>query len=194
MAPGGAEGKTVKPRPAPAPAPAHTITGKGTAAWVLRNGPEDNATERELDEPAATIYSSRSGNLSWKLRNGNQNNACERRACEPAGTLFFGVRTNAIDWVMPRMHPAGTKGSYEYSRPVDKPSPTIKGGGSGGQYVVDQETTRRVTVQEAAILQSFRPDYPWQGTKSQQYQQVGNAVPPLLGKAVLHPLIDPTPG
>jgi DNA (cytosine-5)-methyltransferase 1 len=43
----------------------------------------------------------------------------------------------------------------------------------------------RLTVQEASILQSFRPDYPWRGTKTAQFQQVGNAVPPLLAEHVL---------
>lgn len=45
--------------------------------------------------------------------------------------------------------------------------------------------TVRVTVQEAAILQGFPADYPWQGNKGQQHRQVGDAMPPPLAWHVL---------
>lgn len=39
---------------------------------------------------------------------------------------------------------------------------------------------RRITVQEAAAIQSFPLDVPWQGRQSAVYRQIGNAVPPRL--------------
>lgn len=41
----------------------------------------------------------------------------------------------------------------------------------------------RFTMNEAGMLQSFPPDYPWRGTA--QAQQVGNAVPPAFGMHLL---------
>lgn len=43
---------------------------------------------------------------------------------------------------------------------------------------------RRVTVEEAAALQSFPPEWKWKGPKGAMYRQVGNAVPPVLAESV----------
>lgn len=40
---------------------------------------------------------------------------------------------------------------------------------------------RRITVEEAAAIQSFPSDIAWQGPQSARYRQIGNAVPPILG-------------
>jgi site-specific DNA-cytosine methylase len=43
---------------------------------------------------------------------------------------------------------------------------------------------RRLTWQECAILQGFPLGYPFQGTIRQKYQQIGNAVPPILARVL----------
>ena len=43
---------------------------------------------------------------------------------------------------------------------------------------------RRLTVEECSTLQGFPVGHPFQGTKSAQYRQVGNAVPPKLAEVV----------
>jgi DNA (cytosine-5)-methyltransferase 1 len=43
---------------------------------------------------------------------------------------------------------------------------------------------RRLTVMEGARLQSFPDWFQFQGSESNQFNQIGNAVPPLLGKAL----------
>ena len=60
----------------------------------------------------------------------------------------------------------------------DKPSRTID---TGHRNHFHYEYNRVPTVRENARLQSFPDDFVFTGTRTQQYRQVGNAVPPLLG-------------
>lgn len=42
----------------------------------------------------------------------------------------------------------------------------------------------RLSIEDALVLQSFSRDYKLFGNKAKQYEQIGNAVPPLLAKAL----------
>ncbi|MEG2013051.1 MAG: DNA cytosine methyltransferase, partial [Anaerovoracaceae bacterium] len=63
----------------------------------------------------------------------------------------------------------------------DKPSHTIT---TGHRTHFHYEYNRIPTVRECARLQSFPDNFVFYGNKGQQYKQVGNAVPPLLGKEI----------
>jgi DNA (cytosine-5)-methyltransferase 1 len=47
------------------------------------------------------------------------------------------------------------------------------------------KTGLRLAVEEAGVFQGFPASHPWRGSRSQQYQQVGNAVPVGLARACI---------
>jgi len=76
----------------------------------------------------------------------------------------------------------------------DKPAPTmtISNGTPPIHYAGrcpshperDVNKVRRMTVREVARIQGFRDEFTFAGTKTQQFQQVANAVPPKLGHSI----------
>lgn len=66
-----------------------------------------------------------------------------------------------------------------------KPAPTID---TGHRHHFHYKYNRVPTVRECARLQSFPDDFVFWGNKTQQFRQVGNAVPPLVAQAIAEQL------
>lgn len=142
------------------------------------------------------------------LRNGNRDKSIARCVNSPSGTLFFGARMNAVGWHLSVTNsrpnatrraldqPASTL-AYCAQRPAwtqTRPSTTVVGDprlGLPGRKSWNSGESQyakgyvRLTVAEAATLQTFPADFPFQGSQSKQFLQIGNAVPPLLALHVL---------
>ncbi|RVX44930.1 DNA (cytosine-5)-methyltransferase 1 [Nonomuraea polychroma] len=55
-----------------------------------------------------------------------------------------------------------------------------------GYWYIHPEQHRTITVREAARIQTFPDHFRFAGTRSDAFRQIGNAVPPELGKAAAH--------
>ena len=156
--------------------------------WALRSnygtgGDPALRGERLLEEPAATV-TSKIDRAKWQFAGAG------RTAVDPAGQVRRDLDEPA--------HTITGKGTaawcYERPATVVQGDPRLAAPGHrcmtkdchpGREPESMFNSAVRVQVHEAGLLQSFPADMPWQGSKSKQYLQVGNAVPPGLAIPVL---------
>lgn len=110
-----------------------------------------------VDRPARTITGNRAPRWAYDQAN----------SYSTGWTLTHGAQPNAT------------------ARTPDQPAATIVCSRPGNLRWTGEEGTRQVGHAEAAILQGFRPDYPWHGNKTSRFHQIANAVPPGLAAAVI---------
>lgn len=71
--------------------------------------------------------------------------------------------------------------------PDNKPAPTID---TGHRHHFHYKYNRVPTVRECARIQSFPDDFIFLGNKTQQFRQVGNAVPPLMAQKIAEKVLE----
>jgi DNA (cytosine-5)-methyltransferase 1 len=96
------------------------------------------------------------------------------------------------------VHNTGGDSSYSAGDITDRPAPTITvgsesraGGGSSNHFhVVDATEKRKFTIAELKRICAFPDDFVLIGTYAQQWERLGNSVPPLMMKAIAETIRD----
>lgn len=170
---------------------------KRGAGMTERHGPRP---ARDCAEPAPTLTGSALGagagaKVSFvrtgSVQSGERGTRHEQSADEPSTTV-----TTRADLFTLHTNRGQDEHGNRQTRTVTEPAPSLTGK-AGPQWEWGDGTTDgnamgqgiKLTVEDALTLQSFRPDYPVQGTKSKQFEQIGNAVPPILAAAVLRQVL-----
>jgi DNA (cytosine-5)-methyltransferase 1 len=184
-------------------APAATVTEKARS-WVLNPGmagwTKANRRVYPLDQPAPTlVFGHDAASWRWELA------PCPCGGDGAVDGVGNALHAETCEWFLADWHDRrndqSNSGEVDPEWPIHRPATTIAGrglvtdpGANANRFNGHQKSRNdgyRVQAVEAAVLQSFPPGYPWQGTRTQQFQQIGNAVPPGLAHAILSTLTDP---
>lgn len=85
-------------------------------------------------------------------------------------------------------NPERTQNSIYRRLSYDKPAPTVTN--VRKSMWIHPTKNRAVSIREAARLQTFPDSFIFAGSKDQQYQQVGNAVPPILANVIAYKVLE----
>lgn len=170
-----------------------TIEHDSGAGFSERHGPR---TPTSADDPSPSITAGSKGSGPRLILRERHPDAT---LDAPAGTVRSGGDGHSAPPMWLRTECTGAVATS-----IDAPSPSVTGPGNQYLHAGDpgvraprdsvRSDRRRLTPAECAALQSFPPDWPWQGTKTAIYRQIGNAVPPPLAEALAVQIVGATIG
>ena len=150
-------------------------------------GPDQFVSGIDPTDPADQLYLSEYASMMRPPRGTIIAGHCARPLDKLAMSRLRSLGPGQAIWALPsHLRPKmGFRGAYGRMHP-DYPAKTITTGVRGpshGQFC-HYAQDRLITLREAARLQSFPDTFSFAGGRSAQAFQIGNAVPPLLSRAI----------
>lgn len=170
--------------------------GWGSEPAALRSaqtrlGQTPGGSRRSLGLPSYTLISSSCG---WKIEPlSSQDRSKGRREAPPdcrrheeRRRAAAGERGGPVGGIpaRTRRRPATCD-----SRAAGLPGRRLRNGAPSGRV---RKGPIRITPEQATVLQGFRHNYPWQGSRLQRFRQIGNTVCPPVARQVLREAMRPS--
>jgi len=214
------EANPTQERPQTTDEPIFAMTGKGNQylSMVMQRGRDGagGGTSDEhtsVDAPSVSISGGAGGSTRPMLGSRVIGGGTNPREPDASGTRSFRDLTDEPSTTIAAQPGggAGNAGPFVESRAgtepgrLDRPAPTLSAGSGNGhcngrsivsanqglrEGLLNSLRRRRLTVEECATLQDFPKGYPWHGSKTAQYRQIGNAVPPTLARVLAHAVLE----